>query len=154
MKTIKTFNEWINESASSGKIVDYIYQALVDAGFGDAVFEPTYDDDFPVSDEDAELYGIRYSDDVDYISFKEGSIDFDKFIFYGIYVINEVGSHSASIIILYGEDDYTDGPEPWHLYYSSKYGIWKGDGPIHKIINIPADSDLRNILSVISKEVK
>lgn len=136
MGIVKKFNEWINESVSSVRtLTDNIYQAIVDAGLGDNFNEPEYDDESSYLTAQADAYGLEITDEVDCIPFGEGStFDYDKYIFYGIYItdeapINDRGGR-ASIIIEYGEDDYTDGPEPWVFYYSAKTDHWDGNGPI------------------------
>jgi len=138
MGIIKTFSEWINESSSSVRtLTNNIYQAIIDAGLGSNFNKPEYNDESPWLTAQADAYGFEITDEVDCIPFGEGStFDYDKYIFYGIYItdeapINDEGD-TASIIIEYGEDDYTDGPEPWVFYYSAKTDNWDGseNGPI------------------------
>lgn len=138
MGIIKTFSEWLNESSSSVRtLTNNIYRAIVDAGLGSNFNKPEYNDESSYLTAQADAYGFEITDEVDCIPFGEGStFDYDKYIFYGIYVtdeapINDDGG-TASIIIEYGEDDYTDGPEPWVFYYSAKEDHWDGseNGPI------------------------
>lgn len=145
MGIIKTFSEWLNESVSSVRtLTNNVYQAIVDAGLGDNFNEPEYNDESPWLTAQADACGFEITDEVDCIPFGEGStFDYDKYIFYGIYVtdeapINDTGD-TASIIIEYGEDDYTDGPEPWVFYYSAKEDHWDGSE------NDPIDGNADNI---------
>ena len=154
MGIVKKFNEWLNESVSSVKsLTDNIYQALVDAGLGDNFNAPEYNDESSYLTAQADSYGFGITDEVDCIPFGEGStFDYDKYIFYGIYItdeapINDRGD-TASVIIEYGEDDYTDGPEPWALYYSAKEDNWDGNGPIKN-----PGSELANLICVISQAI-
>ena len=154
MGIIKTFSQWLNESVSSVRtLTDNVYQAIVDAGLGDNFNEPEYNDESPYLTAQADAFGFEITDEVDCIPFGEGStFDYDKYIFYAIYItdeapINDEGD-TASIIIEYGEDDYTDGPEPWVLYYSAKEDNWDGNGPIKN-----PSSELANLICVISQAI-
>ena len=136
MSIVKKFDEWINEAYGPVKnITNDVYQAIVDAGLGDNFMQPQYNTESPWLTAQTDAYGFDIDSEVDCIPFAENSIfDYDKFIFYGIYVtdeapINDRGG-SASLIIEYGEDDYTDGPEPWVFIYSLADDIWDGDGPL------------------------
>ena len=154
MKTIKTFSEWLNESYSSVRtLTKNIYQAIVDADFGSNFNKPEYNDESSWLTAQAAAYDFQITDEVDCIPFGEGStFDYDKYIFYGIYItdeapINDRGGR-ASIIIEYGEDDYTDGPEPWVLYYSAKEDNWDGNGPINE--NDDLNPDLLKLIATIT----
>ena len=159
MGIIKTFGEWINESASSVKsLTDRVYQAIIDAGLGDNFHEqPSYNDESSYLTAQADAFGYEITDEVDCIPFDEGSnFDYDKYIFYGIYItdeapINDRGG-TASIIIEYGEDDYTDGPEPWVLLYSVDADHWDGDGPLDGNAD-DVNPELLKLISVITMAV-
>ena len=154
MGMIKKFNEWINESYSSVRtLTNNIYQAIVDAGLGSNFNKPEYNDESPWLTAQADAYDFEITDEVDCIPFGEGStFDYDKYIFYGIYITDETpindGGDTASVIIEYGEDDYTDGPEPWVLYYSAKEDNWDGNGPIKN-----PRSELANLICAISQAI-
>ena len=154
MGIIKTFSEWLNESSSSVKtLTNNIYQAIVDADFGSNFNKPEYNDESPWLTAQADAYDFEITDEVDCIPFGEGStFDYDKYIFYGIYVTDEApindGGDTASVIIEYGEDDYADGPEPWVLYYSAKEDNWDGNGPIKN-----PSSELADLICVISQAI-
>ena len=154
MGIIKTFSEWLNESVSSVRtLTNNVYQAIVDAGLGDNFNEPEYNDESPWLTAQADACGFEITDEVDCIPFGEGStFDYDKYIFYGIYVTDEApindGGDTASVIIEYGEDDYADGPEPWVLYYSAKEDNWDGNGPIKN-----PSSELADLICVISQAI-
>ena len=155
MGIIKTFSEWLKESSSSVRtLTNNIYQAIVDAGLGSNFNEPEYNDESSYLTAQADAYGFEITDEVDCIPFGEGStFDYDKYIFYGIYVtdeapINDKGG-TASIIIEYGEDDYTDGPEPWCLYYSAATDKWLSDENNLKNPN----ANLAKLLGVLAKAI-
>lgn len=154
MGIIKKFNEWINESYSSVRtLTNNIYQAIVDAGLGSNFNKPEYNDESSWLTAQADAYDFEITDEVDCIPFSESStLDYGKYIFYGIYITDETpindGGDTASVIIEYGEDDYTDGPEPWVLYYSAKEDNWDGNGPIKN-----PRSKLDNLICVISQTI-
>ena len=86
MGIIKTFSQWLNESSSSVRtLTDNVYQAIVDAELGDNFYEPKYNSESPFLTAQADAYGFEITDEVDAISFKEGSIyDYNNYIFYTI----------------------------------------------------------------------
>ena len=127
MGTIKKFNEWINESYSSVRtLTNNIYQAIVDAGLGSNFNKPEYNDESPWLTAQADAYDFEITDETP---------------------INDEGD-TASVIIEYGEDDYTDGPEPWVLYYSAKEDNSDGNGPIKNPY-----SKLANLICAISQAI-
>lgn len=157
MGIVKKFNEWINESYSSVRpLTNNIYQTIVDAGLGSNFNKPKYNDESPWLTAQADTYDFEITNEVDCIPFSEGStFDYDKYIFYGIYITDETpindGGDTASVIIEYGEDDYTDGPEPWVLYYSAKTDHWDGseNGPIDGNSN-DVNPDLLKLIATIT----
>ena len=155
MGIIKTFSQWLNESVSSVRtLTNNVYQTIVDAGLGDNFNEPEYNDESPWLTAQADAYDFEITDEVDCIPFGEGStFDYDKYIFYGIYVTDEApindNGGTASIIIEYGEDDYPDGPEPWVFYYSAKEDHWDGNGPIDGNVD-DVNPDLLKLIATIT----
>ena len=136
MGIIKTFGEWINESASSVKsLTDRVYQAIVDAGLGDNFMQPQYNAESPWLTSQADAYGFDIDAEVDCIPFAENSVfDSENYTFYQIFIsdnvpVNDMGG-TASLWIEYGENGYTDGPEPWVFYYSVDADHWDGNGPL------------------------
>ena len=155
MGIIKTFSQWLNESSSSVRtLTDNVYQAIVDAELGDNFYEPKYNSESPFLTAQADAYGFEITDEVDAISFKEGSIyDYNNYIFYTIYITDEApindNGDTASIFIEYGEDDYTDGPEPWCLYYSAATDKWLSTEDNLKNPN----TDLTKLLGILAKVI-
>ena len=129
MGYIKTFSEFINESFSPIKdLANNIYAAL-EKGYSGNFGKPMRDDETPylasVADYNGELFKIIFT--------SENIFDNDRFDFYAIYVadnapIDPDNGVSSSLWIEYGEKGYTDGREPWCLYYDAENDTWDSTG--------------------------
>ena len=130
MGIVKTFSEFIKEAFSSVKtLADNIYEVLEEEYSGNFL-KPIDDEESPYLASILDAYNIEYDGDIFEIGFvKDNIFDNDDYVYYQIFVadnapIDPDNGVNSSLWIEYGEKGFTDGPEPWCLWYDAENDLW------------------------------
>lgn len=129
MGHIKSFNEFINESFSIDSMADDIY-SILDTEYSGNFLKPVANAESPYLTSILDAFNIGYSGDIYEIRFNENNVfDNEDYTYYQIFVadnapIDPNRNVYSSLWIEYGELGYTDGAEPWCLYYNAKKDKW------------------------------